>query len=235
MAANAPASSHEAYTVELPVRGLWFVAASPATKVPSHGTDFLGQTFAFDLVATDEEFHSSRVRDWRSFLWFESPERFFGFGRSVLAPSDGTIVAAHDGEPDRVACRSVVGLLAFDVRQRKRLARDLNALLGNHVIVALEERVFALLAHLGRGSLRVGVGDQVRSGQVIGACGNSGNSTEPHLHFQLMDSADLRRAVGRAAAFCNYQARTKRRGWRSVALGIPAPGELIRPTTDSPG
>jgi murein DD-endopeptidase MepM/ murein hydrolase activator NlpD len=107
-------------------------------------------------------------------------------------------------------------------------------MLGNHVIVALEERVFALLAHLRCGSLRVQVGDHVHSGQVIGACGNSGNSTEPHLHFQLMDSDDLQQTLGRAAAFRNYEARTKRYGWRSVSLGIPAPGELIRPTTDCP-
>jgi murein DD-endopeptidase MepM/ murein hydrolase activator NlpD len=208
---------------------VWWVAASPATQVPSHGTHFLGQTFAFDLVGVDEERHSSGVRDWRSVLWFEPPERFIGFGRAVHAPASGTIVAAHDGEPDGVARRSLVGVLAFDMRQRKRLARNLNAVLGNHVILALEEGVFALLAHLRRGSLRVNNGDHVRGGQAIAACGNSGNSTEPHLHFQLMDSVTVRQAVGRPVAFRHYEAWTERSGWRSVPLGVPACGELVRP------
>src|SRR5215470_11849902 len=102
------------YAVALPFCGPWLVATSPATKVPSHGTRFLGQTFAVDFVAVDEHLaRSTRVRDWRSLLWFEPPERFLGFGAPVLAPAGGMIVTAHDGEPDHVAHRSAVALLTF--------------------------------------------------------------------------------------------------------------------------
>lgn len=45
-----------------------------------------------------------------------------------------------------------------------------------------------LLAHLRRGSVCVRPGDTVNAGQQIGECGNSGNSTQPHVHVQVIDS-----------------------------------------------
>jgi murein DD-endopeptidase MepM/ murein hydrolase activator NlpD len=56
--------------------------------------------------------------------------------------------------------------------------------------------VFVLLAHLRRGSIAVEVGDQVRIGDQVAVCGNSGNSTQPHLHVQVTDSVDWDRARG---------------------------------------
>ncbi len=64
-------------------------------------------------------------------------------------------------------------------------------ILGNHVVLDLGDEVYAALAHLRRGSVRVRPGDRVAAGQQLAACGNSGNSTEPHLHFQLMDHPSL--------------------------------------------
>ncbi|MGH7448112.1 MAG: M23 family metallopeptidase, partial [Longimicrobiales bacterium] len=58
---------------------------------------------------------------------------------------------------------------------------------GNSVVIDLGGR-YAFYAHLIPGSLRVSVGDRVRRGQVIGRVGNSGNSTEPHLHFHVVDA-----------------------------------------------
>ena len=221
-------------TVALPFCGPWLVATSPATKVPSHGTTFLGQAFAIDFVAVDENLaRSTRMRDWRSLLWFEPPERFLGFGAPVLAPAGGTITTAHDGEADHVAYRSAVALVTFDVRQRRNRARDITCLVGNHIIMALEEGIFALFAHLRRGSILVRPGENVKCGEVIAACGNSGNSTEPHLHFQLMDSTDLRRAAGRPVIFRTYETRTNMFGWREVTQGLPASGEIVRPLGDT--
>jgi murein DD-endopeptidase MepM/ murein hydrolase activator NlpD len=58
---------------------------------------------------------------------------------------------------------------------------------GNYVILRLGHRRYALYAHLEPGSLRVKAGDRVHRGQVIGRLGNSGSSSGPHLHFQVMD------------------------------------------------
>jgi murein DD-endopeptidase MepM/ murein hydrolase activator NlpD len=64
------------------------------------------------------------------------------------------------------------------------------------VVLDLGGGVYAALAHLRRGSLRVRPGDRVAAGQQLAECGNSGNSTEPHLHFQLMDHPSVLLAAG---------------------------------------
>ena len=69
-------------------------------------------------------------------------------------------------------------------------------MLGNHVVLDLGDGVDAVLAHLRRGSLRVAKGQRVTAGEQVAECGNSGNSTEPHLHFQLMDHHSVLFAAG---------------------------------------
>jgi murein DD-endopeptidase MepM/ murein hydrolase activator NlpD len=61
---------------------------------------------------------------------------------------------------------------------------------GNNVIIEHGNSEYSMLAHLNQGTISVKVGDFVKKGQVIGRCGNSGNSTEPHLNFQVMDTPD---------------------------------------------
>jgi murein DD-endopeptidase MepM/ murein hydrolase activator NlpD len=68
--------------------------------------------------------------------------------------------------------------------------------LGNHVVLDLGGGVYAVLAHLRRGSLRVAKGQRVGAGEQVADCGNSGNSTEPHLHFQLQDHRSVLFAAG---------------------------------------
>lgn len=94
----------------------------------------------------------------------------------MLAPSDGTVVEAADGVRDN-------------------LTRDTNpySLTGNHIIIRHTDNEFSLLAHLRDGSIRVQEGDTVQSGQKIGECGNSGNSSSAHLHYQLQTSDVLSR------------------------------------------
>jgi murein DD-endopeptidase MepM/ murein hydrolase activator NlpD len=69
------------------------------------------------------------------------------------------------------------------------------------VIIALGDRRFALLGHLRRGSVRVRRGDRVRAGDLLGRVGNSGNSTEPHLHFHVQDRRRLSRGTGLPVRF----------------------------------
>jgi murein DD-endopeptidase MepM/ murein hydrolase activator NlpD len=73
--------------------------------------------------------------------------------------------------------------------------------LGNHVILDLGDGVYAVFAHLRRGSLRVAKGDRVQAGDLLGEVGNSGNSSEPHLHFHLMDGPRPLIAAGVPFAF----------------------------------
>jgi murein DD-endopeptidase MepM/ murein hydrolase activator NlpD len=86
-------------------------------------------------------------------------------------------------------------------------------ILGNHVILDLGNGAYAAYAHLQRGSLTVREGERVHAGQVLARCGNSGNSSEPHLHFQLMDGPDPDAARGIPFT------------WHGI--GVPANGEIF--------
>jgi hypothetical protein len=176
--------------LDFPFRGRWLVQNSPDRRVPSHGTHLFGTTYAIDFVPVDERGRSA-PHTWRSLVSVEPPEIFVGFGRPVLAPAAGTVVAVHDGEPDHEARRSQPALLSYALSQAGRVRLGPNAIAGNHVVIALAPSgPFVLLAHLRNGSVSVRPGDPVRVGDVIGACGNSGNSTEPHVHVQVTDSTD---------------------------------------------
>lgn len=76
---------------------------------------------------------------------------------------------------------------------------------GNHVIVDIGEGRFVLYAHLVPGSVTVAKGEYVQQGQVLGRLGNSGNSTAPHLHFQVMDSPSTLNATGLPFVFDRMQ------------------------------
>jgi hypothetical protein len=175
--------------VGLPLTGRWTALNGPATKVPSH-THALAQTYAIDLVQ----------RPAPEPVWFWPPARrprdYTAFGAPLLAPAGGTVVATADGQRDHLTRTSVPGVLYLLLEGFVRSQGRPRHLLGNHVILDLGDGVFAVFAHVRRGSLRVAVGDRVVAGQQLGEVGNSGNSSEPHLHFQLMDGADIATAHG---------------------------------------
>ncbi|TFB68029.1 M23 family metallopeptidase [Cryobacterium sp. Hz9] len=187
--------------LRLPFRGRWIAENSPANRVPSHGTHLFGTTFAIDFVAVNERGHSGK-RGWRSVLATESPEVFVGFGAPILAPASGTVVAAIDGELDHEARRSQLALIPYALSQARRIREGVRAIAGNHVVIAMgSSGPFVLIAHLRRGTVNVTVGLVVEVGETIGSCGNSGNSTQPHVHVQVTDSTDWQTARGRPIIF----------------------------------
>jgi murein DD-endopeptidase MepM/ murein hydrolase activator NlpD len=103
---------------------------------------------------------------------------------------------------------------------------DLRWLAGNYVIIEFAS-LFAVFAHLIPGSITVKKGQEINTGEVIGLVGHSGNSTAPHLHFQLMDSNDIQQAKGVPCAFREYEVFVNNR-WEKVVNGIPKSSELIR-------
>lgn len=175
--------------LEYPFRGRWLARNSPARRIPSHGTHLFGVSYAIDFIGVDEHGRPAPVT-WRSAFATEAPERFAGFGRPILAPAGGTIVATHDGEPDHEARRSPLALVPYMLGQRERARGGAVGLAGgNHVTIALgPQGPFVLLAHLRQGSVCVRSGDTLSMGRQVGACGNSGNSTQPHVHVQVIDS-----------------------------------------------
>ncbi|MFJ2300623.1 M23 family metallopeptidase [Oerskovia paurometabola] len=218
-------------TLTLPFRGRWLVQNSPARRVPSHGVDVLGQRFAIDFVGVDDRGRTATVRDWRTILATEPPERFVAFGRSILAPADGVVVQVHDGEEDHAARRSQAALVPYALGAAARLREGVHAVAGNHVTVALRgPGAFVSLVHLRRGSLRVREGDEVRVGQPLAECGNSGNSTQPHVHLQVTDSADFSVAHGVPVAFRDFREWPRGRGEPlDRATGLPGERSVVGP------
>ncbi|WP_407344263.1 M23 family metallopeptidase [Pengzhenrongella phosphoraccumulans] len=219
----------EAVVLGLPLAGRCRVQNSPARRVPSHGSNVMATTYAIDLVPVDAQGRSAAERDWRTLLTTEPPERFVGFGAPVLAPAGGTVVRVHEGELDHPARRSQLALVPYMLGQAGRLRRGAAALAGNHVVLELAAgHGYVALVHLQRGSIRVVQGQVVRPGQQLAACGNSGNSTEPHVHLQVMDAADPMAARGVPMAFARF--REHHRGTnRIVESGLPAEGAIIEP------
>jgi murein DD-endopeptidase MepM/ murein hydrolase activator NlpD len=224
--------------VSLPFTGRWLTQNSPARRVPSHGLDVFGERYAIDFVAVDDRHRTAGTRDWRTFLGTEPPDRFVAFGQPILAPAGGTVVSVHDGEPDHEARRSQLALVPYALGQAGRLREGVTALAGNHVVLALPGgKAFLALAHLRTGSVRVRVGQSVAEGEQIAECGNSGNSTQPHVHVQAMDSADLSVAGGLPMVFRRFR-EWPGRGQPTVReRGIPGEGAVVEPLTGlaSPG
>lgn len=202
--------------VRLPVTGRWVAVNSPANRVPSHGLHAYGQTYALDLVHDPVE----RPRPAFGAGWgFGAASDFPAFGQPVLAPADGVVVRVRDRARDHRARNSWLGVAYLFVEATLRELLGPGRILGNHIVLDLGDGVYAAMAHLRRGSARVAPGDPVRAGQQIAECGNSGNSTEPHLHLQLMDHPQAAVAAGLPMEFDSFEVADQCR------TGIPRNGE----------
>ena len=187
--------------LSVPLPGPCRVQNSPANRVPSHGSEAFGSSYAIDLVPVGQRGRSA-AWTWRGLFTAEPPEIFVGFGRPILAPTAGRVALVHDGEPDHEARRSQLALVPYMLGQPRRARRGAPGLAGNHVVIAMgSDGPFVLLAHLQRGSVQVQPGQWVSAGVPVARCGNSGNSTEPHLHLQVTDSTDWTSARGLPLAF----------------------------------
>ena len=120
------------------------------------------QRWAYDLLVTRDGM--SRQGDGTRL------DQFYAYAREVLAPADGVVLRVEDGEED-----GPIG--------QRRLLRAF----GNHVVLEVAPREFLFIAHLQPRSIRAAAGDRVAAGDVIGRVGNSGNSSEPHVHVHLQD------------------------------------------------
>lgn len=194
--------SHPPVTVTPPVRGRWLGMNSPATKVPSHGVRAYGQAYAIDLVF--EPADGPARPEFASGPAFRGNDEYPAFGEPVLAMIDGVVVTASDWKRDHRARSHYPALLYLTVEGAIRELGGPGFIIGNHVVIRGDDGVFALVAHLQKGSAAVKRGDRVTAGQVLGRCGNSGNSTEPHVHAQLMDRASPLTGQGIPFAFAGH-------------------------------
>ncbi|MFE5666729.1 M23 family metallopeptidase [Streptomyces niveus] len=201
-----------------PVSGRWTALNSPATKVPSHGIHSYGQTYAIDILAAPDP----DPRPPFAMLWplVRGNSHYPAFGAPVLAVADASVVQVLNGRRDHLTRTSLPALAwMMLIEAPLRESAGPSWIVGNHVVLDLGDGTYAMYAHLKQGSVTVAAGDRVRAGQRIAACGNTGNSTESHVHFQLMDGPDLDTARGIPFT------------WRGV--GVPANGESFTPEPEA--
>jgi murein DD-endopeptidase MepM/ murein hydrolase activator NlpD len=182
-----------------PVDGRWYVFASG--DAAHHHRWVVSSEYAIDIATLGPAARShtgdgTRLSDYAT------------FGQPVFAAADGVVVAARDDRADNAAMLRQAGesYEAYEQRlmqaQQEIIATDgFEGAAGNYVLIAHAGGEHTLYAHLRQGSVRVRVGERVRAGARIGAAGSSGNSTEPHLHFQVIDGPDLNSARGLPVIF----------------------------------
>jgi hypothetical protein len=155
--------------LDSPVRGDWYVGSGGRSVLINHHYAVVQQRDAVDLSMPHTGVPVS-----------SDPRSFPAFGETVYAPADGTVVALRDGFRD----------LPIGATDRLHPA-------GNHVVLQIGRQQYVLMAHLQQGSVTVTVGQHVRRGAPFARVGNSGNTSEPHLHLQVQSGPALMTADGR--------------------------------------
>ncbi len=216
--------------VAFPLRGEWRAVHTPASRIPSHGTDMLGQRYAFDFIRSDPRRGSlyHPAGGLRTLLTGVPTHECHGWGEPIHAPLDGVVVAVRDGLPERRRIhpvRELVLALKNSLTFRPTPGH-LDRVMGNHVVLRCGD-VYAGFAHLTTRSVAVVAGQQVRVGDLLGRVGHTGNSTAPHLHFQLMDDPDPLAAHGVPCGFFEYDV-WRDGAWRRIENAIPRDTDWIR-------
>ena len=142
-----------------------------STMLAENGAYVSPETFAIDYIQlVDGRFYigdGTRNSDWH------------GFGAGIHSVSQGKVVWAADRLPD---------VPPFTNLPDNPTVNDPVQFCGNGVVIKMRKRVFGHYCHMKPGSVRVDVGQRVRTGQKLGLLGNSGNTSGAHLHFGLTDS-----------------------------------------------
>ena len=184
-------------SLNLPFAGQWFVFWGGRTLAQNYHTVSVDQRFAYDILIQHRG--SSHQGDGKR------NEDYYGFAQTLVAPAAGTVVGIENGIEDNVP----------GVMNPKQP-------MGNHVIIDHGNGEFSFFAHFRKGSVAVKKGDALRAGDLLGLVGNSGNSSEPHLHYHLQDTAEFAKGRGLPAAFQDYVADGQ---W--VKRGEPVRGQVI--------
>lgn len=165
----------------LPFKGSWTVVWGGTTREQNYHVDVPAQRYAFDFVVTDPGGRSFKNAG-------TSNEDYHAFGKEIIAPCDADVVMVVDGIPDNIPGKMNTVFVT-----------------GNTVILKTVHNEYLLFAHFKKHSIAVREGQEVKKGTPLGLCGNSGNSSEPHLHFHIQDGIDLGSSMGVACYFENLK------------------------------
>ena len=164
-------------SLRLPFNDEWTVLWGGDTKELNYHVIDNAQKNAFDFIITNSQ-GKSYENDGKT------NEDFYAFGKQLIAPTDGEVVLVVDGVKDN----------------NPGIPNPLYVP-GNTVIIKTGNNEYLFFAHFKQHSIIVKQGQMVKQGDVLGLCGNSGNSTEPHIHFHIQNVEDMTKATGVKAHF----------------------------------
>ena len=174
---NLPTLVRNVTKLALPFAGEWSVTWGGDTKELNYHVESTAQRGAFDFVVTNAQGKSYRTDG-------KTNEDYYAFGQPLLAPCAAEVMLVVDGVKDNQP-----GVL------------NPTYVPGNTVILKTANNEYLFFAHFQRQSIRVKLGQAVTPGQTLGLCGNSGNSSEPHLHFHVQNVEDMNVATGAKCYF----------------------------------
>ena len=168
-----------------PLHGVWYVGYGASFHTGHRWA--IPEEFALDIAKVGESGLSHKGDGTRF-------DDYYAYGADVLGAANGRVISmANDQLEDASAMQrpdetQEAYFARLQKEQGERFAKGLTAITGNYVMIDHGRNEYSLYAHLQTGSVRVHVDDQVKTGDVIGKLGSSGNSTEPHLHFHVCDT-----------------------------------------------
>lgn len=149
---------------KLPFGGFWFVFTGGDTAEQNNHHGNRAQNFAYDFVKIDAKRQSHKNDGQKN-------SDYYAFDQPVLTPRDGVVIEV---------VRSINDNQLGDINS--------HSLAGNYILIKHADTSITLLAHFKKGSIVVKENDTVTVGQLLGSCGNSGYSSEPHIHYHVQDS-----------------------------------------------
>ena len=178
---NLPKLDRNSTKLILPFNNEWTVIWGGDTKELNYHVESEAQKNAFDILITNEKGISYKTDG-------KTNEDYYAFGKDLIAPCDGEVVLVVDGVKDNIP-----GIL------------NPMYVPGNSVIIKTQNNEYLVFAHFKQHSIVVKQGQMIKQGQLLGLCGNSGNSSEPHLHFHIQNVEDMNSATGVKCYFDKIQ------------------------------
>jgi len=156
-----------------PLSGDYWVAGNAPSNTSGHrqanlvsdGHNYFAQRYAIDFIQIGKDGIAYKGDEAKN-------ESYYCYGKDVLAVASGKVVEVKDGLSENIPHS---GKFSVPI--------DIDTVGGNYVVIDMGHSHYACFAHMIPGSIKVKIGDTVKRGQLIGKVGNSGNSTEPHLHL----------------------------------------------------
>jgi len=201
---DIPVPDEHETPLSLPFEGTWSVIWGGDTKELNQHRGTPNQRFAFDFLIVDESGKTYRGEGKKN-------EDYPAFGRKILVPADGVVTEVIRGVRDNVPG-----------------SMNPYSALGNAVVIQHREHEVSVLAHLKQGAIEVKAGDRVKRGQLLGLCGNSGNSSEPHLHYHLQNTPIVQDGTG-IKCFFQDVLLTREGKTEKIKRCSPVKGDLVRP------